>query len=448
MKLHLDDRFLTILFENEVEKTELDAFLTYQDMSKAYSGGGFDSRRIKKVHFLKKVKQYYVCFIGFLYEVIKFAKENSLVITEIKDDRTKFEHNKKEYEYKELRSYFNPDFKYVEHQIKILKAALKTNTGIFKASTSAGKTSTFIAIIKAIKLPTLILVNKITLATQTRDRLEEEGLQCGLVTGNSLIIKENVVATIGSVKKVPDLHKYKILIIDETHNASAATFQDFLSHVSFPIRFGFSATPEGNDKLKFAKIRQFLGSILVEIEAKELMENDVIVKPKITFIEVECPKTLDWTSAYLQGIVYNEERNKKIKKLTQKYIVPTLILVASIEHGQILNKMIDESCFISGVNKEDERNKAIKDFITGKIKVLIASTIFDEGISINEIRMLIIASGQKSSIKICQRIGRSLRKSNGKSSALVFDFYDLGNRFLTKHSIMRHNVYKKIGFEV
>ena len=119
-----------------------------------------------------------------------------------------------------------------------------------------------------------------------------------------------------------------------------------------------------------------------------------------------------------------------------------MILVASIEHGQILNKMIDESCFISGVNKEDERNKTIKDFISGKIKVLIASTIFDEGISINEIRMLIIASGQKSSIKICQRIGRSLRKSNGKSSALVFDFYDLGNRFLTKHSIMRHNVYK------
>ena len=68
------------------------------------------------------------------------------------------------------------------------------------------------------------------------------------------IIKNNVVATIGSVKKIPDLTKYKMLIIDECHRASASQFQEFLDKTSYPLRYGFSATPEGNDKYNFAKI--------------------------------------------------------------------------------------------------------------------------------------------------------------------------------------------------
>jgi len=448
MKLRIDDKYIAFLFDNEEEKIEIDSFLTYDDMSKVYTRGGFDARKIKKVHFLKKLKQYYICNSGFLYEVVKYAKENNLKITEIDDRRTKFPHNTKEYSYEELRSYFDPNFKYVEHQIRIVKAALKTNVGIFKAATSAGKSSAFIAITKLINLPTLIVVNKVSLATQIKQNFEDANLECGIATGKSVVVKEHMVATIGSVFKIPDLHKYKVLVCDEIHNSSASQYQDFFAKTSYPIRFGFSATPEGNDKLKFAKIRQYFGSILVEVDAKELMDNDVIVRPKITFIEIECPKTLDWPSAYLQGIVYNQDRNNKIKSLVEEYNIPTLILITSIEHGQILNRMIDNSVFISGEDGAEEREQAIKDFKSGKIKTLIASTIFDEGISINEIRMLIIASGQKSFNKVAQRIGRSLRKDEGKNEAIVIDFYDKKNLYTEKHSKLRYNIYKKLGFNI
>ena len=42
--------------------------------------------------------------------------------------------------------------------------------------------------------------------------MENDGIECGLVTGQNRIIKTNMVATIGSVKKIPDLTRYKMLI--------------------------------------------------------------------------------------------------------------------------------------------------------------------------------------------------------------------------------------------
>jgi superfamily II DNA or RNA helicase len=436
------------LFDNEEEQIEINSFLTYDDMSKVYTRGGFDARKIKKVHFLKKLKQYYICNSGFLYEVVKYAKENNLKITQIEDIRTKFPHNTKEYSYEELRSYFDPNFKYVEHQIRIVKAALKTNLMTIKSPTSSGKTETFIALIKLINLPSLIIFNSITLAVQTKQRMEEAGLECGIATGKGVVVKEHMVATIGSVLKIPDLHKYKILIVDEAHRSAAAQYQDFLSKTSYPIRFGFSATPEGNNKLNFARVRQFFGPILLEVGTKELIENEVLVKPKITFIKVECPKTLDWPSANEQCIMYNQERNNKIVEINNKYNLPTLILIKNIEHGQLLNRMIENSVFLSGIDDSSVREDALKDFRAGKIKTLIASSIFNEGISINEIRVLIIASGGKSKIQTTQRIGRSLRKDKGKDTAIVIDFADVGNKFTQKHSLMRYNTYKKLGFEV
>ena len=95
-----------------------------------------------------------------------FAKENKIQITEFEDNRTHFPFQEKEWTHDELRKYFNPNFKYVEHQIRALQSMIKTNTGIVVAPTSAGKSSIISAMIRLTKLPTLILVNKVMLGEQ------------------------------------------------------------------------------------------------------------------------------------------------------------------------------------------------------------------------------------------------------------------------------------------
>jgi len=81
-----------------------------------------------------------------------------------------------------------------------------------------------------------------------------------------------------------------------------------------------------------------------------------------------------------------------------------------------------------------------------EIKTLIASNIFNTGISINNIELFINASAGKSKIQTLQKIGRALRKAEGKKVATIIDFMDYGNKFLERHSNQRINLYKDAGF--
>ena len=386
-------------------------------------------------------------FSGFLQEFLQICKINKITITSITDKRTKFKH-------RELINtnleYFFPDFNYIGHQLKALKALLRTNIGIVEAPTSSGKTELMIAYIKAVKLPALVLVNKVSLCLQITKRMIDNGIDAGWCNGKGIKMGDVMVSTIGSVGKLPDLPRYKILMVDEIHRAQAKQFQTFLKNTSYPIRFGFSATPNAGDKYKWALIRQYMGAVICITEAEELIENEVIALPKITMVKSVCVPTLDWPSANQKNIMYNNSRNKQIKELVEKYDTQTLILVRNIEHGKILREEIEGSIFLSGADDAFKREEVISDFEEHEVKVIISTGIFNEGISINAIRLLVIAGGGKSKIETVQRLGRGLRldPKTGKTKVHVFDFTDEGNRFTERHASIRRNIYKKAGFEV
>lgn len=449
MKLFINDKHISLIFENKIEATNVKEKFTYNDMSNVFARGRFDAKKIKKVCFLKKVKKYNFLYSGFLQELALFCKKNKIKITEVKDERTKFPYQKKKFTDEDLRKIL-PKFNYVEHQVRSLKAMLKTNVGIIEAPTSSGKADLLITFIKIVKLPTLILVNRVSLGIQLYERIKKSGLEAGFCNGKGYKKGDIVVSTIGSVKKLPDLTKYKVLLIDESHHLQSNQFQKFLEASSYPIRFGFSATPDCEDKYKFALIRQYIGNVICKIPTKEVIDNKVIAKPIIKFVKVKCVPTLDWPSAEYKNIIWNKERNDKIVSLVKKTNIQSLILIRKLDHGRNLSEMIKGSVFVSGDIDPDVRQKIINDYEDGKIKTIIATSVFNEGISINAIEMLIIASGGKSKIESLQRLGRSLRLNpkTGKVEVLVYDFYDSENKFTERHSDERIRNYKKAGFEV
>ena len=450
MKLYIDDKILSIIYEKDYEEKIIRKNFTFKDSSNAFNKGSFDAKKIKTICFVKKKKQYNFLYSGFLQDLLLICKNNNIAITSVKDERTKLDYQKKEWNTEQLSAFF-PNFAYVGHQIKSLHSMLKTNIGIIEAPTSSGKSEIFIAFIKATRYPTLIVVNRITLARQLVRRIKDNGFNnIGLCTGSGVSDGDIIVSTIGSVKKIPNLSKYKILMLDEVHRAQANTYQDFLSKISYPMRFGFSATPNCGDKYKYALIRQFMGNVICKIEVAEVLEEGVIALPKIEMVKVDCFPTLDWPSAHYKCIVHNKDRNDKIKKLVLDHNLPTLILVHHIAHGTSLMEDIPGSIFVSGVDDVNKRDRIIEDFENGKIKTVISTNIFNEGISINAIRLLIIAGGGKSKIETVQRLGRGLRldPKTGKKDCFVFDFCDKGNLFTERHSEMREKIYKKAGFEV
>ena len=80
--------------------------------------------------------------------------------------------------------------------------------------------------------------------------------------------------------------------------------------------------------------------------------------------------------------------------------------------------------------------------------VYIATPIFDEGIDVPAIDVVVLAGAGKSHIKLLQRIGRGLRKKEGEDNTLVIhDFIDDTNKYLFKHSKARVAVYKDEKFD-
>jgi len=450
MKLYIDDRFISFIYSNKEEEITIKDFFTYSDSSNAFFRGKFDKNRIKKVCFaIKKFqirKKYNFLFSGFLYEFLSLCKKEKFSFQEVVDKRTKYPFQIKDFSDDELKSYL-PEFDYVEHQVEALRKLLASNNGIIKAPTASGKTELMIAFFKIARLPTLILVNRVSLVLQTAERIKENGIKSvGVCYGKGRTDGDIVVSTIGSVKKIPNLYKFKILIGDEIHRFCSNQFQTFLQNTSFPLRYGFSATPEGNDAYKFAKVRQFFGSIIYEVDPSTLIEKKVIALPRINFVKVRGVPAPDWASTYIQCIVGNELRNRKIEELVNRFNTKTLILVRMIEHGETLANLIPYSIFLSGIDDAEIRRNIVDDFENNGLDTIIATSIFDEGISINAIRLLIIASAGKSKIQSIQRLGRGLRLDEGKSEVLIYDFEDTGNYFTERHSELRKKTYRKAGF--
>ena len=448
MKVYIDDKYLDFVCENDIEASYFKNRYSFEDSSLAFSRGTYDAKLIKKVSFVRKHKEHNFIYNGFSVDFLKECKSQGFNV-KIESKLSKIAHLSKEYEDEEIKELF--PFEYNDHQVGAMKKLLKSRNAIVKAVTSAGKSYIFASYIKLTKLPALILVNNVTLCGQLAKTISEVcGISCGVWNGKTKRDGEVVVATIGSIYSLPNVNRFKVLIIDECHRASAESFQEFLKSSSFPIKLAFSATPRKNN-FDFQKIRQFFGEIAFEIGAETLMDSGVVVKPIIKFIKVKCPKTMDWPSAYQKGIIENKERNNAIIEIVKNKKVPTLILIKDVVngHGNILKEEIENLGrtveFISGDSKN--RQKAIEDLDNGRLDVLIATSILNEGVSIKNVHMLIMASGMKSLVDTSQKIGRGLRKMEGKESVLVIDFDDTGNRFLKSHSSQRKSIYEKIGFK-
>jgi superfamily II DNA or RNA helicase len=436
---------------SERELSGVKDHFTLQDERGAFSRGGFDSKKIKNIKFHSVYKNALALNVGFLYDLVIYLKNNKIK-ADIEDRREKLFYQNKEFSYEELRSYFNPDFKYVDHQINALKRMLTVNRGIIKAPTSSGKSNIILAFCKLVNLKVLILVNKKDLGRQIHDLLNENGFPVLYRDGSKKGAVNKGASYVSTIGVAKELHNnFDVVIVDECHRASSDTFQLFLSKSSAKAFYGFSATPEGNHKVDFMKVKKFLGNIIDEIDIQELIENEVITYPVITFIEMlmpQIPRNTEWASVNEICIINNTERNEKIKELAEKHDMATLILVRNIEHGKELERIIDNSIFVFGEDDTDIRKEAIDKLTSGEIKVLIASNIFNEGISINAIRVLINGAGGKSRVEVIQRLGRALRKDEGKEEAIVYDFFDVGQHITQRHSKERMNIYSKVGFPV
>src|SRR5699024_3107799 len=113
-----------------------------------------------------------------------------------------------------------------------------------------------------------------------------------------------------------------------------------------------------------------------------------------------------------------------------------------------LNDLDVEHYFLHGEIDSDTRREKLNDMRSGKLKVMIATSLIDEGVDISGINALILGAGGKSLRQTLQRIGRAVRKKKDDNTTQIFDINDMTNRLLYTHSKERRKIYEEEDFEI
>jgi superfamily II DNA or RNA helicase len=257
------------------------------------------------------------------------------------------------------------------------------------------------------------------------------------------------------------LDSFVMFIADECHHSRADTWYNvLLSCRNAVYKVGLSGSIDQDDKLTWARLQGVFGGIIAKLKAKKLIDEGLLAKPTIIMANVESPGDIvglkKWQDIYKAGIVENEYRNSLIAGLAKQSYdsgKTTLIIVSQIAHSDnISNNLQDLGVpyeVINGTQEDEDRKSELNRVKTGHTRVLIATSVLDEGVDISNIDVLIMAAGGKSMRQAIQRVGRVLRKKKNKENkATIFDFYDDTNRILRNHSQERLDIYEEQEFEI
>ena len=116
------------------------------------------------------------------------------------------------------------------------------------------------------------------------------------------------------------------------------------------------------------------------------------------------------------------ERNKLIVDTWLDYVKDkrTVVFCASVKHAEQIASLFKEAGIdvvaVSGSMKTSERNEWLSKFAEGKVKVLCACDLLNEGWDCPEIEVLFMARPTMSKVLYTQQLGRGMRLYDGKES--------------------------------
>lgn len=276
------------------------------------------------------------------------------------------------------------------------------------------------------------------------------------------------------------LNNTRAVVCDEAHRAGAESYWKVFHYLTNArVKVGLTGTLDKTKKISMAHIRGLFGKDLVKVTNKQMIERGVSARPHIRLVPIDEPTDLEpriqatmmakgysqlptadllsYQIAYDLGVVHNEYRNRVVAELAYKASSKldkqaVLIMVTSIEHGELIGEQLDklgaEYQFLQGKDDSATREKAIDDIVSGKLKIVIATKIFEAGIDIPNLKVLILCDALKSYISVIQKIGRVLRVMPDKRDVFIFDIVDRTQNLLFKHAQDRVRYYKDEGFEV
>lgn len=360
-----------------------------------------------------------------------------------------------------------PGITFRKDQMEAIKSILFSDwqRGVLIAPTGTGKTITALGLISA-----LYPKHKILILAHTRDLVDqfyEELIKFGFKNVSVLKGKDYKFGniTLSTDKKLANINPkeyctmFDAVIVDEFHHCSGFSTQyaKILSTLAAPIKVGITATLPDSVESQLA-MKSFAGPVQYELTMHKAQELNLITVPKVkmfTYKPVE--KDYDvrkYSDIYNKFIVDNRNRNNLILDIAEYHISkqePVLICVKTLEHIDKLLKLAKLKKLAvygaQGKTHTDERKEIITNMKNKKYLCCIATKVFDEGINIPSLQVVINAGSGKSKIQNLQKPGRGTRLSKGKESMTLIDFID-PYTYLSSHSCERMMLYAEQNWDI
>lgn len=371
-----------------------------------------------------------------------------------------------------LKRKYNPDLDMRDYQrdgaIAVIKneiVGIRWPRGTIKVATNGGKTYMSADIHNHYQTKSIFLMNSKELfedAIADMPKLITHGT-VGWISSKEIKWGDFMICMVSTMKNrlpqiIGKLAAYRVLIVDECDMAANKTNKKVIEALYHTVvRVGLSGTINASklkkDLPKNMTLEGFFGKELYAITNRMLIDKGVSSEVAVKFVRGNTEDTTygDWMEDMTQLIVNNKKRNRKILKRSayhwQKGRKNQLIISQRQAHivklYKIFKKHYGDTARIEWVHhKRKERFKITKDFMEGKIDILIGSMILKRGKNFKMMDYMCNAGGGKSPENILQLIGRAFRGCKHYE-----DLWDLG-LYLKKWSRKRHVYYKNEKLQV
>jgi superfamily II DNA or RNA helicase len=337
--------------------------------------------------------------------------------------------------------------------------------GILVLPTAAGKTFIALKAISLLKTQSLIVVPTLDLVDQWRSRVMEcLSVEAGAVGGGENSVKMITVSTYDSAYLQAALlgNKFMFIVFDEVHHLASPGYMQIAEMYIAPYRMGLTATYERSDE-RHVLLPQLVGDLVYTARVEELAGEHL---SPYTYEKIYAELTPDEQRTYENEMAvfrnYLKEKGIVLKGAAdfQRFIMTTgrdrrareALLARNRALKVALNSeaklaLLAEQLEACGEEKiliftlhndlvytisrkflipaltcqtpKEERREILDNFRSGKYRAIATSQVLDEGVDVPDASVGFILSGTGSKREYIQRLGRLLRKVEGKQARLV-----------------------------
>lgn len=257
--------------------------------------------------------------------------------------------------------------------------------------------------------------------------------------------KDIIFASVQSLGKEKYLNEryfdkdyFDYIVVDEFHHAVSKNYQNIINYFNPKFMLGLTATPDRLDNKDVFSICDY--NTVYEATLKTAIDKGWLVPFRYYGIYDE---SVNYDKVEYKNGKYNEKELEKalsinnraelILKHYKKYkSTRALGFCTSKSHAEFMAKYFNEngvpSCAVYSSNEgeyNEERSIALKKLRDEDINVIFSVDMFNEGLDIKSIDMVMFLRPTESPTVFLQQLGRGLRKDKNKKYLNVLDF--IGN---------------------